>query len=117
MNNDAIRNAVAELLEAFGWTRHEEAVLTDEELTQFADGGPCLRDGHRIIMVGQTDTNGDTYAFADPADDGNILIAPYAAGDLSPPEIRRERDAIEALANAVFDEVPDSYVQGIVVRT
>jgi hypothetical protein len=68
-----------------------------------------------VFGVGQTDTSGNTYAFQEPSDDGDILLAPYQAGAVWPnnPNEAKRQAALRALGAAAFEEVPDNYCQSI----
>jgi hypothetical protein len=111
--------AILDVLLAFGWERHEEVSdMTPEELEELENHGTFTRDGREVYGVGQTDTSDGTYAFQDTVDDGNILIAPYNAGTVWPnnPEEGRRQEALQALAEAVFEHVTDFYCQSIAFR-
>lgn len=118
MNATEIHNAALELFAAEGWTRHEEVRdLTREELDELDHRGQFTRDGRNVVGVGQTDTEPSTYAFEEADEEGSILIAPHVAGTLwSDDGERRRQNALEMLAAALFDVVPDGYCQSIAFR-
>ena len=104
--------ATLTLLEACGWTRHAETEdVTPAEIEALENTGTFTRGGQEHILIGQTDTGGDTYCTQEPDAEGQIILSPYEAGIILTPPEKRYYDALVDFARAVLCEVPDNCAQ------
>jgi hypothetical protein len=94
--------ALVDLALACGWTRYTEV--------DGPKGDDVPPEGTELL--GQTDAEDSTWGRLD--DDGEILVAPYAAREHPVcPKCNETRIALEEALRAQFAEVSDSYAQCI----
>jgi len=104
MTTQTMEEALIALALAHGWVRYAE-VDGPEGDEEPADG---------VELLGQTD---ETLTWGRLDDEGLLLVAPYMPGSIPTDKAEKDRrEALLAVLQIQFTEVPDFYAQCIVVE-
>lgn len=102
MPTKTVEEVLVGLALAYGWTRYTEV--------DGPKGDDVPPEG--VELLGQTDAEDSTWGRLD--DDGEILVAPYAACEHPVcPKCNETRIALEEALRDAFAEVPDNWAQCI----